>query len=422
MNNNGVNSHRICVYIETEVQFQSIEPVLERLLTDKKTTLYIFVPVSEQENQEIFDETAKVIQSHGYKVNRSMSDKIKKTKYQVLLSPYIYHWQYYEINAKYYLQYSYGSYYFNKPNWNISRLLSEEYLADAILSHAVGTQEAVNVVSKTYITPELRLANFKPKPLKKGEKRTIAFVPTYNDLKFAIRFIESIDDMRKQYRVILRGHHRSIHVEKDKVMYTNFSNKFDAVYDSSDITIKQVLEESDLVISDNSSAFLEAMNVRVPVALFSKNPNEFRYRDINSTQYDLVEKGEVLWTNQPQELMNIIERTLRRDMIERQRKASDRMFPVVSRKDPVDQYMDIINIYMEDQLPSNYYYMKRYWIEKIENLIHENDVKELEIKRLKVEHESDLKLRDEHLNDILSSTSWRLTEPVRAIGSIFRRR
>lgn len=385
---------RMLIYIETDVQFASLEPLLAhfrniRMLFD------IVVPTDENGvNEEIYDATAESIKKKGFVPERGVTGKVKNKKYQILLSPYIYRWQRDEIRAKYFIQYSYAPYYFNKPSWSINRLLTEEYLADAVLSHAVGTQAAIDVVSKSYITPELRLVNFKKKVKNSGDKPTILFAPTYDDLEFASRILEVIDKLKESYKVVFHGHHRAIHVSGNKKNTKNIQDKMDYVYDSHEYTIKTPLEESDIVISDDSSVFLEAISVGVPVVLFSKDSNAFKYRDINAIQYNLVQRGDVLWTNEPMELPMIIDETLSKSLLDRQKNLSSELFPK-EFTDPIGRYMEIINIYLEDKLPSEYYFMKKYWIEKIEGLIDSDRSKDLII----IEKDSEIN----RLNSELSS-------------------
>lgn len=385
MNEKLATEKKIFVYIETEVQFDSIAPLLAHLRDKRKAPFDIVVPADEGGvNEEIFDEAAKLIRKHGFSVNRQVTETLKSSEYQILLSPYIYHWQYYEIKAKYFIQYTYGSYYFNKPNWNINRLLTEEYLADAVLSHAAGTQAAVDVVSKSYITPELRLSNFSRRIKDPSEKPTILFVPTYNDMDFATRLLEVIDELKEEYHILLRGHHRVVHVDENKGKVAKLYDKADKVYDISEHTIKTPLEEADIVVSDNSSAFLEAISVGIPVALFSRDPNVFKYREINSVQYNLVQRGDILWTDDPQELPSIINKTLSKSMIEKQRKMSLGLFPD-RFPDPIGRYMEVLDIYLNDKLPPEYRLVKKYWIERIDGLVSDNDAMQSRVQELESE-------------------------------------
>jgi hypothetical protein len=364
---------RIFVYIETQVQFDSIEPLLAHF-QNSKIPFDIVVRSSDEEDKEIFVQTAKYIKKKGFSIHSRANQKISRTKYQIVLSPYMHLWLRQDINAKYYLQYSYTSYYFHKPSWNVGRLLEGEYLADAILTHAVGTQDAVDVVSRAHITPELRFIDFhkKVRSGEAGEKPTILFMPTYNEMDFAVRFLEAVDTLKENYQVALRGHHRALYLDENKGLTAKLHDAADIVFDPDHYTVKDALEHADLVISDNSSAFLEAINLAIPVVLFSQDPNVFKYRDIDSIQHHLIQNGTVLWTSEPRELPKIIAKTLSRTMIEKQEKLTQELFPD-EFADPVGRYMEVLNIYLNDELPEEYYCMKKYWLEKIEGLISEND-------------------------------------------------
>jgi hypothetical protein len=378
----GVMKKDLFIYIETQVQFDSIAPLVSYLGRESGLTFDIFIPSGDgADNQAIYDGVAKTIIGKGITVVRKLDKRVLCTEYKIALLPYTYKWLYHRINAKYRIEFQYGSHPFNKASWGISRYIEEDYHADAVLLYTPTIQPILEVFFRTHIVPDLKFINFK-KAKKIHKKRTLFFAPTYNEMNFAVKFLENIDEIKRKYRVIMRGHHRTDCVNDGKELMDKLYSNADEVFESEKCSIKQPLEQSDIMVSDDSGAIFDAIYCGVPVALFSKDTNAFRYHEIDTIQHKLVKRGDVLWTNKSNMLFGNIEKTLLPKMLEKQRVLRDELFPE-KFTDPIERWMQILNIYLNDELPGEYVLAKKYWIEHIDGL--EQFGREMQARTLELE-------------------------------------
>lgn len=356
-------------YIETEAQFDAIKSLLIHVRDNTDLQFDIVVPESVSQdtafNREIYNSAATALEEGGFRVNkcrdgRELPPQIADRNYKILLSAYISQWQYENIHAKFRIMYPYASYYFNKPYWTIRQFIEQDYLADALLSHATGTKDVTDIFTKTHIVPPLKLANFK-KSKSKRPKPVLFFAPTYEEVDFAARFLESVDEIKTKYTVAMRGHHRVSRLDKNKSLSEKLYENADRIYDAADYSIITPLQEADIVLSDNSGVIFDAIYCNVPVALFSQDPNSFHYQEIATAQSELVKAGEVLWTDKPANIVKILDNTLSASMLKRQKEMSQRLFPL-DRKHPIEQWMDVLSYYLNEQPSRDYTLAKQYWV------------------------------------------------------------
>lgn len=386
MNNHSTD---ILFHIETETQFEAIRPLLTYLKSNSKTTFDIVVPSATADdnvdNKGIYDGAAQVLLKNGFDVIRGinstvMPDPIVNTEYKIMLSAYMYQWHYDNLRVKYRIMFPYASYYFNKPRWTVERFINLDYLADALLAHSVGTKPVTDIFTKTYVVPALKLMDFR-KRIKPNKKPVIFFAPTYDEIDFAANFLNSVDDIKEKYLLTMRGHHRVSRLKNNEGVYEKLIQAADNIYDPEEYSLVTPLEEADIVVSDNSGVIFDAISCGVPVVLFSQDPNSFHYRDINTAQSELVNNGDVLWTNDPSNVLRIIDETLTTRMLKKQQKLRRKLFPDEST-DPVEQWMEILSTYLNDQLPYEYSLTKRYWIEHISRQTQPNQLLQSEVASL----------------------------------------
>ncbi len=384
------NNKDILFYIETETQFDSLMPLLVYLRDSTKIDFDIVVPRALPKGaallEDVYNGGAAALKSRGFNVTRSVDgailpDRIINTKYQLLLSAYIYPWHYQSLSVKYRIMFPYASYYFNKPHWTVEQFMNRDYLADALLSHAIGTKEVTDIFTTTHLVPSLKLMDFS-KRQKNRAKPVLFFAPTYDEIGFAINFLQDIEAIKKEYTVIMRDHHRVSHVKSNKDIFEELHRKVDKVYDVDSYPIVTPLEEASIVVSDNSAVIFDAIYCGVPVALFSQDPNAFHYRGINTAQSELVKSGDILWTDDPKKILNIVNETITPKMLKKQKEMRHKLFPN-STTSPVARWMDVLSVYLENKLPDNYSLAKRYWIEKINHQAAEDQMASARIEGLK---------------------------------------
>lgn len=375
--------------IETEAQFDSVMPLLVHLRDKTNITFDIVVPSAASDAtmpiKNVYESSAKAVLNHGFRIVRSIDgvvlpDHIINTRYQVFLSAYIYQWHYESLNVKYRIMFPYASYYFNKPHWTIKQFIDQDYYADALLSHAVGTKDITDIFTKTYLVSSLKLMDFRRKIMNR-EKPVLFFAPTYDEIDFAVNFLKNIDTIKERYTVIMRGHHRVSRVSENQDVAASLHQAADKIYDAGSYSIVTPLEEADIVISDNSAVIFDAIYCGVPVALYSQDPNSFSFKEINTHQFELVKKGDILWTSNPGEIVDIADRTLTPVMRRRQEVMQDILFPEKTNN-PIEQWMKVLYIYLDDNIPYEYSLVKQYWIDKINNPLKENQVMRTDIESL----------------------------------------
>lgn len=366
-----VKSKDILFYIENEVQFDSLKLLLLYLRDKTKLSFDIVVPKDEGVNSKVFDGGFRVLSKNGFKVTRSVDNQILPAKilnieYKIFMSAYIYRWHYDNVKAKYKIMFPYASYYLNKPNWTIDQFIKQDYLADALFSHAIGTKHVTDIFTKTYIVPSLKLDGFKKKQ-NKHKKPVLFFAPTYNEIAFMINILKDIDKIKEKYTVIMRGHHRVVNLDENKDISDQLYDKADMVYDVSDYPITTPLGEADVVLSDNSAVIFDAIYCGIPVALFSDDPNSFHYCNINTIQSDLVKNGDLLWTNNSKDILDVIGETLSEEVLYKQKNLQTKLFPG-DKKNVVSAWMGVLLKYINDEIPYEYSLAKKYWIDNIRSL------------------------------------------------------
>lgn len=364
----------VLFHIENEVQFESLKPLLVHIRDKTRIAFDVVVPdaksAENKVNKKMFDSAVSIIEKSGFKVLRSedgykLPKYITSTEYKLFLSAYMYRWHYQNINAKYRVMFPYAAYYFNKPKWTIDHFITDDYLADGLISHAIGTKPVTDIFVKTYIAPSLKLMDYKKKK-RTSKKPTLFFAPTYNEIEFATNLLDTVDELKKKYKLIMRGHHRVDFLEDKKDISNQLYSKADKIYDMKKYSLIPPLQEADIVLTDNSAVMFDAMYCGVPVVLFSKDPNSFQYREINTVQSNFIKNKDVLWTDNSKELPKIVDKTLTATMKDKQIQLQKTLFPG-SRAKPVEQWMDILNVYLNEELPEDYHLTKKYWNEKVLN-------------------------------------------------------
>lgn len=357
--------------IETDTQYESIRPLIEYIRNDTKLSFDIIVPQAGEESAAqggVYESCVRKLRQDNHKIYRTqdgriLSKTISSSKYKILLSPYIYDWQYNLLDVDFRIMYPYASYYLNKPSWTIKQFIDQDYLADALLSHAVGTKLITDVFTSTYVVPSLKLMNFKKKAPTK--RPVLFFAPTYSDMEFAANLTESLVKLKKKYKIIMRSHLKSIHNPRFNSQTQELLKTADEVHNPAEYSVAESLQKADVVLSDDSAVIFDAIYCGVPVALFSRDPDAFKYRDISTMQAELVNSGEILWTDNSLKLESVIDETLKKQTL-KQQDMRKRLFPDDGDQDPIGAWMKVLEIYLDGRLPKGYQPTKRYWIEKVQ--------------------------------------------------------
>ena len=328
----------IAVTIQNYVQFYSIKDALDVLIKNG-VEVDFYVPHAKDDwgLKEMFDDIYNYLNKNGYNVRRN---PLKK-KYKILLEPYPMEY-YFSFNYEYRIKYKY-TIISAKPK--LTYKISENFLYDAILCHSTYEYETLRNYTKTYIVGKPMYFDFKKK--KNNDKPVLLYLPTYGEFGSIIDSPEGIKKLKKKYKVITKLHHGTNYFNYEEEKRKILKELFDECY-CSDVSLKKLLETSDVVLTDNSGSIFDALYNNVPVAIFSDSLKDSSFGDIKSYQYQLVEKGILPCTNDPNKIYNVVEKALN-IFFEKQIEHSKKIFPYKG-KNGLNLFVKIINNYLEDKI------------------------------------------------------------------------
>ena len=355
--------NKIAVTIQNYVQFYSLKALLD--LKDKYD-IDIYVPSDTNDKlgyRGMYDDIYNYLKDNNYKVYRSVKNNIN---YKVLLEPYSMDWCL-NIKHKYRMKYMYG-FMCAKPKPVYRPDLNIQF--DAILCHGVYEEEVLSAYSKTYLVGKLNYIDYKHEKTKK-EKKTLLYLPTYGNVNSISDIAVELAKLSDSYEIITKEHHGTNYLENESSKSKLLSKCISKFYDSS-YPLDKLLEIADVVLSDNSAAIFEAIYTKVPVCIFSKNLKDCSLDKIDSIQYQLIKKGIIPYTNKDSELRKIIGDALSSDYKNKQSKYSDEQFPIRG-KDILKSFTDVIDIYLNDDINSDFYYMHRMLKDNYNDLVKEKE-------------------------------------------------
>lgn len=336
----------ILVRIETEVQFFSIKPLLERFKI-KNIDFDIFIPDEDNGNgsKNIFDSTYKIIKNSNFNAIRQVYND-----YKIVLAPgsgyenrnikydYLIRYQYSSISAKPLPVYT--------PEWY------KDY--HAILCQSEYEKDILGVYSKTYLVPNLKYINFERKIDK--TKKTILYLPTWQDINSIKDIKENLSKLKQEgYYVIAKLHHGTTHL-KDEEDNKNIRMSVDELYESN-TPLQELMARADIIISDNSAAIYEALYIGIPVVVYGDKINDRKFGYINTRHYEWVKDGIIENPKNLDQLKKALKKSLLPEYIGEQLKLSKRMFNRIFNDSAIDKWMNIINKYLNDDITMEYVYL-----------------------------------------------------------------
>ncbi|MBQ3320870.1 hypothetical protein IJG71_01945 [Candidatus Saccharibacteria bacterium] len=369
----------------------------------EKINVDIIVPYDSGYNG-LPEHTFKEIDRLGY---HPLKDAPKNKEYKILLTPYP------SLNIVnrtkfiYHLKYSYGPM-SSKPNpvflpeWKI------DY--DGIFSFNIYEPKFLEAYgTKYHIMPYWKFSNFKKKTTK-SKKPNLLFLPTFGkDISSIQLFTKgAIAEIKKHYHVISKAHHATHFNSDEDNSLSVLKELSDEFYDSSTSIVK-LLETADIVLSDNSGAIFESIYADIPVALFCKNLNQRKLGRINTLQYELAQQDIIPYTNRAEEILPILKSI--KQYSKKQKDIKKQLFPNFKHNSP-KEFTKVIKEYLDIDEDKDYRKAihdlmideRKDYKETIRN--HEAKIDELE-KRL--ENQSST------IENLLNSTSWKITKPLRKL-------
>ncbi|MEK7090639.1 MAG: CDP-glycerol glycerophosphotransferase family protein, partial [Patescibacteria group bacterium] len=130
-------------------------------------------------------------------------------------------------------------------------------------------------------------------------KKTVLYMPTHSDLSSAAALKNALGDVSGKYNVIIKFHHLTVYEDEDLIADYSRNKNF-IIFDDT-VDSLSLFSVCDAVLSDNSSAVLEALLLRKPVVAgdffgkeyFDTHGEKFFYKNYPRwpvTYYESVEQ------------------------------------------------------------------------------------------------------------------------------------
>lgn len=344
---------QVCVKIATDVQYDSLKPVL-KMFKKNKTPFDIFIPEHTENTRNInkmFDKTYKIVSEDGF------SNIIRKTTpdnqyHLALITPN------YEqgISAKYYIKYSYGPAHTVKPSTTHQAYRLNRY--HGYFLHSKRDLEIFSVFSKTYLLPDLKYIGYKhAQKTDANNKQTILFLPSWEGQNSLNWIVSAVKKLNKDYNTIVKLHPYGDFGSEVPKSVKNVKAEIREVTDEyyeGEAALKPILERSNLIVSDVSGAVFDALYVGVPVTLYSKNIYKFDLAGIKSACAKYVDEGYISLSKTASALVKEIPNALSDQYLKKQLHLSKEVFCQDFTPKAVDSWMKVINYYLNDDVNQEY--------------------------------------------------------------------
>ena len=388
-------NNSLAIVFDDLTEFFVMQPAIDAM---KKANIEIdiIVPYDSGYNH-LAEHTFEKIKSLGYS---PLKDAPKNVHYKVLLTPYPGLDVVKRLDYVYHIRYPYGAL-STKPNPTYLPSTRIDY--DAIFSFNTFDQNFLDAYgAKVYPIPYWRYYNFK-KSKNENSKPTLLILPTFGaDTSCANSFTtSSIKALKEQFFIIVKAHH-AIHFGIDGQETINkLKNLADEYYDS-DISVEQLLKKADLVLSDNSGAIFESICAGIPVALFANNLNSRHFKTIDTPQFLFVKQGIIPHTSQANQVLPMLLNI--QSYSKKQQILREKLF-IKPSNNPFKEFVDIIKQYLGSDETADY-----------RKVLHDTLVEEWHNREQTIIHqESHINQLTNTINNLLNSTSWKITKPLRSI-------
>ena len=291
----------IAVVVLNYIQYINIIPGIKELIKKGYTVDFYCPKVKNNEGfEEMFVDARNFLKKEGYNVY----EQTQLINYKVLLEPYP---EYnFEFNAKYLIKYRYG---------NISAKPSivykpENYIKyDCILCAGEYDSNYLNVFSKTFNTGNMKYINFRKRKERKKSKKTLLYLPTYGDGCSIDEIVDELKALRKEYYIIAKIHHGTSFLKNENERIEKLKSHVDEFYDYHK-ELSELLEITDIVLTDNSGSIFEAIYTEIPVAVYCDDINKYKLDGFNCIQYEMQKEKIIPYTNEKKQIKKILKEAL----------------------------------------------------------------------------------------------------------------
>ena len=334
----------IAITFQNLVQFYSMKHGIDALIA-KGYPVDIYVPINNDDSGvgDMFTETYDKLINMGYSPIRELDPS---KHYKILLEPYPMD-IYYKFNFKYRIKYKYAPI-SAKPNLTLNP--ENNIFYDCILCYGNYESNYLRVYSNTKLIDYLKYINFKKSEVN-SNKKVLLYLPTYGDSSSIDNIIDSLALLKDDYYIITKFHHGTSFLKSELYRIDKLKSISDEYYDHS-TSLEQLLQKVQIVLSDNSGSIFEALYSKTPVAVFCSDPNKNKIDNFNTTQYKLIQKGYIPYTNDPLKIKSVLEQALTQDIINKQTDLSNSLF--FHSDNPVENFVSIIESYLTDNIDTDY--------------------------------------------------------------------
>ncbi|WP_282198845.1 glycosyltransferase [Collibacillus ludicampi] len=209
-----------------------------------------------------------------------------------------------------------------KETWNFD-VWNVNY--DLILCYGPYDESFLSGYALTQKIGPIRFAEFKQvdKNRRVG-KRRLLYLPTYGSACSIEHLEKEFKNIHDQYDITIRLHHGTLFLEPERVKIANRIGKV-ADYDRS---LAELLQETDVVLSDGSGAIFDAIANDIPVVVFQPVPPE-PFEGKPSLEQQIIYDNLVPHTNNASEIKKLLDCALTdEDYINKRKQLADRLFPI----------------------------------------------------------------------------------------------
>lgn len=436
---------KVAVIIQNNVQFESFVGAIDIML-DKNIEVDIYVPDVKGEDglDHMYDQFYDLMKKSKYNILRT----INNIDYDILFTPYEIS-TLNDIKRRLTIKYMYGM--ATKPYFSLS--LKINYIFDGFLCYGDKDSEYLSNYGKTFKVGNMKYINHvSKKSTNKTSKKKILYLPTYGNESSIDLLIPKLEELKSKYDISIKMHHGTEYLKNDiekkrkEKIYSVFSSS--NIYLSKD-SISDLIDDSDVVVTDLSGALFDAIYLRKPVIMFYPQKYE-SYGNLTPLPIECAQKGYYIsfCESQLENFAKYISVALSKEYLERQNEVFD-ILCCCDKDGSKEKFIEFLNSIEKDIFSEDYLNIHCRMREDVKKYI--NDKKETdiainesnnEINRLNIEidkqNEEINKVRHENLNlqneienekfknkqvndtlfSIYNSRSWKLVEKLRKIKKI----
>ena len=253
------------------------------------------------------------------------------------------------------------------------------------------------------------------------------YLPTYGKSNSINDIADELFKLKDKYTIITKLHHGTNYFNYESQKRDKLNALFSECYDSK-YPLENLLSRADVVLSDNSGSIFDAIYANVPVAIFSRSIEYFKYEDLEPYQYTLIQDGIIPYTNSPDKLSDIIEEALSKNIKNKQNELHEKLFNL-SYNDGLKEFITILNLYLNDEVNMDAIKLHRIFYRKYSSLTKECEDNKQEILKLndemnKITNEKDMAIAE--LNKLISEYRngklYKISTKIYSVVSKIRKR